>query len=65
MTVNRTFPETPVSVAVRVAAPSESALARPWVPDALDTTAMDCAEVLQATALVRFWVEVSSRCQWR
>lgn len=63
-TVKVVLPDWVPRVAVIVLVPAPTALASPFEPVALLTVATALAEEVHVTAVVRFWVELSSRCPW-
>ena len=59
VTVRDVFPDTEPSEAVMVTDPVATANAMPFEPDALLIEAIVVSDEVQATLLVRFWVELS------
>jgi hypothetical protein len=59
VTVKVVDPETAPLAAPIVVIPGLIAVAKPLVPEALLTDATAAVDVVQATAAVRFWVELS------
>src|SRR5262245_58023620 len=61
VTVRAVDPVTPPKAADRVAAPGATAVARPWVPAAFETVAIEASELDQLTWAVRSCLVLSEK----